>query len=107
MSEGWNIDRARVLRRMEVMDIDRILSDSQDWSKIALACKRTSVLYESKCASCNPEQPRAESSRQEEKGEHRVRIYYGESSRSLYEGSREHIRDAEKFQEGSHIGKHW
>ena len=30
-------DRARVLRRMEVMDIDRILSDSQGWWKIALA----------------------------------------------------------------------
>jgi hypothetical protein len=30
-------DRARVLRRTEVMDIDRILSDSQDWWKIALA----------------------------------------------------------------------
>ena len=30
-------DTARVLRRMELMDIDRILSDSQDWWKIALA----------------------------------------------------------------------
>ena len=31
----------------------------------------------------------------------------GESSRSLYERSREHVNDAEKFQEGSHIVKHW
>ena len=34
-------------------------------------------------------------------------MYYGESSRSLYERSREHLADAEGFQEGSHIVKHW
>ena len=48
-------------------------------------CKKSSILYESKCASCNPEQPRGESSHQEEKVEQprRVGIYFGESSRSL------------------------
>jgi hypothetical protein len=34
-------------------------------------------------------------------------IYIGESSRSLYVRSREHIRDAEDFKEGSHIIKNW
>ena len=39
--------------------------------------------------------------------EKRTGVYYGESSRSLYERSREHLADAEGFQEGSHIVKHW
>ena len=39
--------------------------------------------------------------------EKRVGIYYGQSSRSLYEQSREHVQDAEKFKEGSHIVKNW
>ena len=38
--------------------------------------------------------------------EGRVGIYYGETSRSLYERSKEHVRDAESFSEGSHIIKH-
>ena len=33
-------------------------------------CKKTSVLSESKGASCNPEQPRGKFSRKEENGEH-------------------------------------
>ena len=45
-----------------------------------------------------------EASRKEEK---RTGIYLVESSRSLYERSKEHLNDAEGFQEGSHIVKHW
>ena len=57
-----------------------------------------------------PDQPRGESSHQEGKYAHprRVGIYYGESSRLMYyERSREHVNDAENFQEGSHIVRHW
>ena len=34
-------------------------------------------------------------------------VYIGESSRSLYERSKEHLKDAESFDPGSHIVKHW
>jgi hypothetical protein len=82
-------------------------------------CKQTSILYESKCKLCNPEKPAHPSTLQEEPGlrapghtssrmeERRLGIYYGESSRSLYERSKEHVNDAETFKEGSHIVKHW
>ena len=33
--------------------------------------------------------------------------YIGETSHSFYEGSREHMKDAEDFSHGSHIVKHW
>ena len=34
-------------------------------------------------------------------------IYVGETSRSLYERSKEHVRDGKKRVEDSHIAKHW
>ena len=34
-------------------------------------------------------------------------VYYGESSRSLHERIQEHIRDADNFDPGSHMVKHW
>ena len=69
------------------------------------ACKRQSILYESSCQLCNTDQDtrRTEPSRQEA----RKGIYFGESSRSLYERSREHFRDAGDFSGGSHQVKHW
>ena len=67
-------------------------------SKGKTDCKKTTVLYESKCAICNPEETRSRTSRQEEnhghpssgmkKEERRVGVYFGESSRSLYKRSR-------------------
>ena len=39
--------------------------------------------------------------------ERRVGIYFGETSRSLYEPSKEHVRNPESFSEGSHIIKQW
>ena len=67
-------------------------------------CKQSSILYESKCKVCNPD---LKGSSQKEELQSRVGIYYGETSRSLYERSKEHVRDAESFSEGSHIIKHW
>ena len=66
-------------------------------------CKAQSILYESKCNICNKDET---SSRQEEKGQ-RKGIYIGESSRSLYERSKEHLKDAEDFSPSSHMVKHW
>ena len=67
-----------------------------------------------KCAIWNPEETRSRSSWQEEnhghpsngmkKEERKVGVYFGESIRSLYERSREHVQDAVKFKESSHIG---
>ena len=37
----------------------------------------------------------------------RVGIYYGETSRSLFERASEHVTDARKFSDKSHIIKHW
>jgi hypothetical protein len=69
-------------------------------------CKAQSILYESKCIECNPVQM---SSPEEEKEGKKSRrgIYLGESSRSLYERSKEHLKNAEDFSKGSHIVKHW
>ena len=67
-------------------------------------CKAQSILYESKCVECNPDKL---SSQEECKKTGRKGIYVGESSRSLYERSKEHLKNAEDFSKGSHIVKHW
>ena len=64
-------------------------------------CRAQSIMYESKCVVCNPN---TTSSRQEES---RQGIYIGESSRTLYERSKEHFKDAEDFNPSSHMVKHW
>jgi hypothetical protein len=64
-------------------------------------CKAQSILYESKCVICNP----SDTSNHQEHP--RRGVYIGESSRSLYERSKEHLKDAESFDPGSHIVKHW
>ena len=65
-------------------------------------CKTQSILYESACTKCNdPSSPQKQST------EDRIGIYVGESSRSLYERSKEHFADAEEFNKGSHMVKHW
>jgi hypothetical protein len=79
--------------------------------------KQASILYESKCDKCNPDKTgnsslqegdhHLEGMEESRKEERRVEIYIGDLSRSLYERSKEHMSDAEGFQEGSHIVKHW
>ena len=70
-------------------------------------CKARSILYESKCNICNTDvaSSHQEGSANSQAG--RKGIYIGETSRSLYERSREHMKDAEDFSHGSHIVKHW
>ena len=57
-------------------------------------CKRKSIVYKSICSVCLENGAR--------EGQ-----YIGESGRSLYERSREHLEDADKQKDGSHIWKHW
>ena len=66
-------------------------------------CKQSSILYESRCKLCNPNLPSSSLGEQTE----RIGIYYGETSRTLYERSKEHVNDADSFTQGSHIVKHW
>ena len=56
-------------------------------------CKTQSILYESKCRECNP----VPSHEERENKAPRIGIYVGETSRSLFERSLEHHRDAEAF----------
>ena len=70
-------------------------------------CKRRSVLYESFCTLCNPGEVRKGKKDEmtflrEGKG-----IYVGESSRSLFERTREHVADRDSRKEESHQVKHW
>ena len=66
-------------------------------------CRSQSILYESKCTTCNPIKKKTSMNQEQP----RKGIYFGESSRSLYERSREHLKDASEFDSGSHIVKHW
>ena len=57
-------------------------------------CKRRSVVYKSSCLWC-------------EKSGSQDGVYIGETGRSLYERSLEHLSDAKNMKSGSHIFKHW
>ena len=57
-------------------------------------CKRKSIVYKSVCTVCL--------SNGSKEG-----VYIGESGRSLYERSLEHMADALNLKEKSHIVKHW
>ena len=70
-------------------------------------CKKRNVLYESYCTLCNPvEVKRGKKDEitflKEGKG-----VYVGESSRSLYERTGEHVADRVAKKEESHQIKHW
>ena len=70
-------------------------------------CKKRSILYESTCGLCNPETEKPSNLQKDNQKQKRKGIYIGESSRSLFERSREHHVDAEDFKPGSHMVKHW
>jgi hypothetical protein len=65
-------------------------------------CKSQSILYESKCTICNPTKKKTSRNREQPK----KGMFGGETSRSLYERSREHMKDAGDFDSGSHSVKH-
>ena len=70
-------------------------------------CRAQSIPYESKCEVCNP---KPTSSHQEDlsqqKPASRKGIYIGETSCTLYERSKEHLKDAADFDPSSHMVKH-
>ena len=57
-------------------------------------CKRNSIVYESQCQLCL-------------KSNSNKGLYVGESGRTLYERSLEHLYDAAEQKSSSHIFKHW
>ena len=66
-------------------------------------CKKRNILYESSCQICQVDGKISEKKRMENsKG-----VYVGESSRSLYERSKEHQKDGKEHAEDSHQWKHW
>ena len=69
-------------------------------------CRKQSLVYESRCALCNPKK---NSNHQEDNKEVVARkgIYIGETSRTLHQRANEHYRDAKDLSEKSHILKHW
>ena len=69
-------------------------------------CRKRNILYESRCDLCNKEEVGSKRKELEELKSGRG-IYVGESSRSIYERSKEHQADKEARSEESHQIKHW
>jgi hypothetical protein len=72
-------------------------------------CHKRNILYESHCTLCEDKTDGSERKKGKRKdgrldGEG---YYVGESSRSIFERAGEHIADAKKRKEDSHIRKHW
>ena len=65
-------------------------------------CNKASMVYENVCRRCN----RGAGGKKELQDVVEGSIYVGESSRTLYERSREHQKDWESRKEKSHIAKH-
>ena len=75
-------------------------------------CFRRNILYESRCGTCEDrelQRGQAEEGKSRKKREDFTarNIYVGETSRSLYERIKEHIKDGIERAEDSHIAKHW
>ena len=66
-------------------------------------CFARSVVYESKCQLCHMD------GKDEDKGmiQNGYGAYTGETSRSVYERTKEHLRDAVNLERESHMTKHW
>ena len=81
----------------------------------AINCFKRNVLYESQCMWCNPpettgEEAGKEKRKSKDKNKKKLEekaVYVGETSRSLFERTSEHFKDAMKRKPDSHIRKHW
>ena len=72
-------------------------------------CFRRNILYESRCGTCEDRIAEEEPSKKRKKNKQSFdeqNIYVGETSRSLYERTKEHIKDGRDKVEDSHIAKH-
>ena len=72
-------------------------------AEVLPTCTRTSVVYENVCEECNPTAGAKELGSIKDDV---PTIYVGETSRTLYERSKEHWKDCENKPEKSHIAKH-
>ena len=80
---------------------DCALCGQQD--EVRQDCRKRNILYQSQCQVCKVDMDKDD--KQEvvvNKG-----LYLGESSRSMYERAKEHVRDREGREEDSHQVKHW
>jgi hypothetical protein len=107
--------------------LQHLLSNTNPWSGSACSrgdcvtcgqggdrlpnCTQRNILYESSCLVCNPEGSWADKNKEgtDSLADSREQpsIYVGESSRSIYERSKEHWRDTTGRLEESHMHKHW
>ena len=91
---------------MNIRTMSKSKKDGQGDEK-RVDCKRRNILYESSCNICN-----ADVNKKEEGNEITILkagkgIYVGESSRSLYERTKEHQADRVELDDKSHQIKHW
>ena len=74
-------------------------------------CKRRNVLYELSCTLCEKEEEendeRGHRRRKVRRGMQGGAVYVGETGRSIFERSSEHVKDAQSQKEESHMVKHW
>ena len=88
--------------------LDRLVCDQGD--EVKQDCKRRNILYESSCTICRvdiKEDDTDEAGKKELFLKDGKGLYIGESSRSIYERSKEHHRDRQDKNEDSHQIKHW
>ena len=76
-------------------------------------CSKRNLVYETHCATCETRERKRIEAEIEGKAEREKRIkeikqfkYIGETSRSVYERSREHVSDMEQLKPSSHLLKH-
>ena len=67
-------------------------------------CTQSSLMYENVCGTCNPGAGEAKELRNIKQDI--PTLYVGETSRSIFERSREHWGDWRSSKEGSHMRKH-
>jgi hypothetical protein len=83
----------------------------QQGDEVVQDCFRRNILYESTCMTCEDRLKEQDNTgAKQNKGRGKLEghfVYVGESSRSIYERSLEHMNDAKKKTEDSHIWKHW
>ena len=77
-------------------------------------CFRRNILYEARCGVCEDEEMEKDGGAKKKEKRPKFgekiegkNIYVGESSRSLFERSKEHIKAGEEKREESFIAKHW
>ena len=66
-------------------------------------------MYESRCAACTDRREQENEGRKRKRGVdyEEEDVYVGETSRSIYERAKEHVRDGRAGAQDSHIARHW